>query len=349
MQKLFTILKSIFSIILALLFMWLVALVRLIALLWKPARRSRILGISRDTLRTQRLCYTLKDPAFVHSDPLIYDQYYQSSLGLAVTWDNPDIQLYVHGAPLSTPVSSSDLQTGTVYDIVARVWNGSAAPEVDLPVHFSYLDFGIGTVSNPIGTTEIPRLGVKGGPDHPAFAVVPWKTPETPGHYCIQVKLDPVDDLNFNNNLGQENTNVGVAHSPAVFEFALRNDTTWRNTYHFEVDSYTPGSPPTCDISPTVRDRPFMARQGARRRRARAAIDREARQARHQRGTHPIPEGWQVQIAPEMPALAPDEMVQINVTILPPEGFTGSQTFNVNAFHASGLAGGVTLQVQSAR
>ena len=33
---------------------------------------------------------------------MIYDQYYLTGLGLAVTWDNPDIQLYLNGSPVSS-------------------------------------------------------------------------------------------------------------------------------------------------------------------------------------------------------------------------------------------------------
>jgi hypothetical protein len=42
-------------------------------------------------LPTPRRCVPINDPAFVRPDPMIYDQYYLASLGLAVTWDNPDI------------------------------------------------------------------------------------------------------------------------------------------------------------------------------------------------------------------------------------------------------------------
>ena len=47
----------------------------------------------------------------------------------------------------------------------------------------------------PIRSTKVD-VGVKGGPNHPAFAAVPWTTPAQAGVYCIQVKLEPPDDLN---------------------------------------------------------------------------------------------------------------------------------------------------------
>jgi hypothetical protein len=254
---------------------------------------------------------------------MIYDQYYLSSLGLAVTWDNPDIQLYLNG----TPVSSDQLLPATTYDVVAQVWNNSTdAPVVGLPVAFSFLEFGVGTISVPIGSTQID-LGVKGGPNCPAYASMLWTTPTTPGHYCLQVLLQRADDTNPQNNLGQENTNVGTAHSPAVFTFTLRNDTDRKQTYNFALDSYLTGTPDPC--GPTN-----------------SASDRAATIARHRRGVQPVPAGWQITVAPGTPTLDPDQSTVVTVTAAPPAGFAGNQVLNVNAFHAAGLAGGVTLTVQ---
>jgi len=279
----------------------------------------------RGKVSTPRRCVPINEPAFVRPDPLIYDQYYLTSLGLSVTWDNPDIQLYLNG----TPVSSSQLQPGTTYDVAAQIWNNSTdAPVVNMPVAFSFLEFGIGTVSVPIGSSRID-LGVKGGPNCPAVASMSWTTPTAPGHYCLQVQLQPADDTNPQNNLGQENTNVGTAHSPAVFAFTLRNDTELAHTYTFLVDSYTPGPPAPCESGGDPEK------------------DRRERMARHERGSQPVPPGWQVTVDPEVPALAPGESADITVTATPPGGFDGNQTLNVNAFHEYGLAGGVTLTVMA--
>jgi hypothetical protein len=280
----------------------------------------------RGKISTPRRCVPVNEPAFVRPDPLIYDQYYLTSLGLSVTWDNPDIQLYRSGAA----VSSSQLEPGTSYEVAAQVWNGSTeAPVVNMPVAFSFLEFGVGTVSVPIGTTEID-LGVKGGSNCPAVAAMSWTTPTTPGHYCLQVQLEPVDDSNPQNNLGQENTNVGTAQSPAEFTFTLRNDTDLGHTYTFAIDAYAPGTPDPCDGS------------------GNPDADRRARMARHERGAQPVPPGWVVAVDPETPALTPGESVSVTVTATPPAGFSGNQTLNVNAFHEYGLAGGVSLTVTAA-
>lgn len=305
-----------------LLFGWILAIFKLIKLICRRCHKRPQEGENDRDRRAARVpCVPIDRPEYVRPDPLIYAQFYLMKLGLSVTWNNPDIQLYLSGVP----VSSSLLKPGTNYEVRARIWNNSfTAPVAHMPVHFSYLDFGAGTISVPIDSTFVD-LGVKGGANHPAFASVIWKTPVTPGHYCIQVRLDPPDDLNWENNLGQENTNVGESHSPVVFTFRLRNNTRRQHRYHFEVDTYHLLPPGPCD------------EDGERQRRERLKLQG--------RGNFPVPAGWNVRIEPDAPTLAPNDEITISVTITPPAGFRGTQDFNVNAFHAGGLAGGVTLTV----
>jgi hypothetical protein len=54
-----------------------------------------------------------------------------------------------------------------------------------------------------------------------------------------------------------------------------------------------------------------------------------------------------VQINPDIPILAPNDEIPIQVAITPPTGFAGKLNFNVNAFHDNILAGGVTLTVEA--
>src|SRR4051794_21787606 len=173
---------------------------------------------------------TQKVPSHIYRrpDPTIYDQYYLSSLGLAVTWDNPDIHLELPGAP-GVHVNSHELAPATEYTIFARVWNGSNhAPAPALPVRFSYLSFGAGTVKHFIGETKV-NLPVKGAAGCPATASASWTTPAQAGHYCLQVELIWADDQNPNNNLGQHNTDVKPLNSPrAPFTSAPRNDSPRR-------------------------------------------------------------------------------------------------------------------------
>ena len=281
----------------------------------------------------KQTCVPISDPAYKRPDPMIYSQYYLLKQGLAVTWDNPDIEVH-QGAQV---VPSHSLQPGTDYEVVARIWNNSTeAPVVGLPVQLSFLSFGVGTQSHFIGETHV-NLGVKGGPNHPAFAAVPWKTPDKPGHYCLQIRLEWIDDLNPNNNLGQENTDVGKAHSPAAFEFQLRNDTRERQTYRFEVDTYD--IPPLDPCSQRIKRQPNPPP-----RQEPGTINFVP--PKHDRSNFPIPANWEVTFSPTEPALGPGDEIAVHLLVTPPVDFQGRQNLNVNAFHNGILAGGITVAVE---
>jgi len=302
----------------------------------------------RDRPRTER-CHTLTSPIVRVPDPLIYDQYYLWSLGLPFTWDNPDISIWLGGASGApwlggTQVARTSLQADTTYQVVARIWNNSLdAPVAGLPVAFSYLSFGVGVQSNPIGQTEV-NLGVKGGPGQPALAVRPWTTPVVPGHYCIQVTLLPASDTNWFNNLGQENTQVIAAQSPAVSSFALRNDTVERQSYEFRTDSFQIVDTPPCPPTPETAVAPPRA-DLASRLQILAALPAGQ--------PTPLPPGWRVTLVPERPVLAASEQTTMNVKIEPAPGFSGTQPVNIHAFRTQSdsnaaspaLAGGVTFFV----
>ena len=105
-------------------------------------------------------CGKITPDVYQRADPLIYSQSYLREQGLAVTWNNPDIQLFRDGAP----VSSSTLDADTEYEIRATIWNNSTeAPAVGLGVDFFLGDFGIGPGSNAIGS-DVVTLPVKGAP-----------------------------------------------------------------------------------------------------------------------------------------------------------------------------------------
>lgn len=318
---------------------WIVALCQLWRKLcdifkrWRS--RQQLPGRARKA--SEAPCSPINETAFTHPDPLIYSQYDLMARGYAVTWDNPDIELRKGGVT----VPSSHVDPDTEYQIVARIWNNSTdAVVVGLPVIFSYLSFGIGVKINLIGATSVPRLGVKGGPDHPAFASIKWKTPATPGHYCLLAFLAPTDDTNFNNNLGQENIGIGKLMSPAEFIFTLRNQSTRDQVFRFEADTYAIPPLAICGVrgfrNPEVRDRPQLV--GA------APPDVPAV---HDRRNYPVPPGWSVKIDPIEPHLPPEGETTIKVRITPPAGFTGRQPFNVNAFDRHGFVGGVTLYVEA--
>jgi hypothetical protein len=279
-------------------------------------------------------CVPIHHPAFKKPDPLIYDQYYLMSLGLAVSWQNPDIAIFQGAAPVA---SAYDLLPSTHYTIRARIWNGSPdAVVAHMPVTFSYLSFGISTVSHPIGQTTVD-LGVKGSAFSPAFAEVDWLTPATPGHYCVQVAFAWADDSNPANNLGQHNTQVVEAHSPAHASFTLRNDADERRRYAFEVDTFELQPPPRC---PDDRRPPRPQTWKDQHRLPQATLDRNSR------AENALPPDWSVSFDPAEPTLVPGEELQVTARIDPPDSFHGRMHLNVHAFAGVALAGGVTIVVE---
>jgi hypothetical protein len=286
------------------------------------------------------------DQAYKRPDPLIYDQYYLMSMGLAVTWDNPDIQIFEPGPgsphAVAAAVPSSSLHPDHLYRVRVRVWNGSyEAPAVGLPVELSYLSFGVGTTSHAVGM-DVIDLGVKGASSQPAFAYIDWRTPTAPGHYCLQARLDWVDDANPNNNLGQDNVHVGVAHSAAVNRFLLVNHGSAERRFILEADTYQPPTPRPCDEEPRAK------RPGTRLAESRGRWERTRREQGV--GSFPLPEGWAVAIEPTELALWGGQEQEVTVSIEPPSGTSGAPV-NVNAFilgedGSRYLAGGVTLYVE---
>jgi hypothetical protein len=289
-------------------------------------------------------CVDIPISEYKRPDPLLYAQFYLMKQGLAVTWDNPDIQLYDAGVA----VSSSSLKANHDYEVVVRVWNNSYdAPAANLPVYLSFLDFGAGTTSNAVGKTFI-NLGVKASAHCPAFAKFTWHTPQAEGHYCLQALLDWPDDANPDNNLGQENTNVGKLHSPATFTFPVQNNSGVTRRYLLEPDMYRLPELDPCppEQPPSIRGGRTMTRlQESRMRWAKAL-------ATQGYGHFPVDPEWSVTIEPRGFSLNPHEEVKVTVNIEYLLGaFVGQQAFNINAF-ANGphtdreLVGGVTLTVE---
>ncbi len=285
---------------------------------------------------------------YKRADPMLYAQYYLMKMGLAVTWDNPDIVLYRNGVQASYP-----LLPDTAYDVKVRVWNNSYdAPAVQLPVFLSFLSFGASTTSTSVGMTKI-NLGVKGSSQCPAFASFTWKTPAAAGHYCLQAYLQWTDDANPDNNLGQENTNVGQLQSPATFTFRVKNNAAMPRRFTYEVDDYTlPKLRPCADQTLPPRDRKAAppSRLEVSRRRWAAALATQAY------GKFSNPPDWNIQIVPDKEILAPLEEITVHVSIEPAfEGFTGRKAFNIQTFSEAVAAvlatgksfeGGVTLYVE---
>jgi hypothetical protein len=326
------VLRFVFQVIVALLkivaYEWILAAIDIVRRFWKALKRFCARGKLPHPLKHPSAdCVTVQHPAMRRPDPCIYSQAYLMGLGLPVTWDNPDIILKRSGVV----VPEYGLLPGTEYEIEATIWNNSYdAPVVGMNVDFSFLSFGVATTSTAIGSRFV-SVGVKGSANHPAKVAIPWTTPPTPGHYCIQAKLNWIDDANPDNNLGQNNIDVAEAHSAAHFTFRLRNPFAENDQFRFVVDTYTPLELPECKEA--------VSRGELRSQRIRRIV------AFHRSQNFAIPAGWSVTISPDTVSLAPDQEVAVQVDITPPAGFTGEQPFNVNAFAEGKFAGGVRLVV----
>jgi len=341
--------KIFWSALLFILYGWIVALINLFRENADARRRRKF---DKDLRKRRKKpcapkCAVVNAAVYKRADPLIYSQKYLMEQGMSVTWNNPDIQLYKNG----TPVTSSQLEMDTDYDIVATIYNNSTqAPAAGMPVEFSYLDFGIGTAKINIGSTII-NVPVKGSPNHPVNASTTWHTPNVAGHYCLQVDLQWSDDANPKNNLGQENTNVGKFSSPAVFEFPLHNDDTVTKRIHLTADCYTLPKKLDCKEKPKKESSRQKYKKLRKLKRIIPPLEEGADwvQAlnRHGVGNFPIPAGWSVLIEPQQVTLAPDQTEKIKVTLTPPEKFKGEKTININGFHGKELIGGVTLTASS--
>jgi hypothetical protein len=292
----------------------------------------------------ERCCVRVPD-VYVRPDPLLYAQHYLMARGVAVTWDNPDIQLHDGGVP----VPSASLLPDHEYEVRVRVWNGSYdAPAVGVGVSLSFLSFGIATTSQPIPPTQYVTLGVKGSAQHPAYATFRWRTPAAAGHYCLQARLHWHDDANPDNNLGQENVIVGALASPAEVAFRLRNDASVRRRFVLEADAYR--LPPAWPCDEDDGDGPgggerYPTRLAESRARWAWALRTQAY------GEFPVPGDWSVAITPADPVLDAGEEREVRVAIEPRDpGFRGTKAFNVHGFALGpdgtrDLVGGVTITV----
>jgi hypothetical protein len=313
-----------------------------------PFQRSLIRAIRNRFHRPERrgCCADIPPTAYKRADPMLYSQYWLLKQGLSVTWDNPDIQLYDMNGIL---VSPWELATDRDYKVVVRVWNNSYdGPAAGLPVYLSFLSFGVGTKSSSVGK-EFIDLGVKGSLHCPAFATFTWHTPIQEGHYCLRALLVWSDDANPDNNLGQKNTQVGKAHSPAKFSFEVNNQATVRRQFDLEADMYQlPQLPPCSEEVPKMdaRRQRQMSRLAESKARWESALHSQGY------GLFPVNEEWRITIEPNHFLLGPAQSQSVEVNVEPTGGtFTGSETFNIHAFASPPggprlPAGGVTLYVK---
>jgi hypothetical protein len=133
------------------------------------------------------------------------------------------------------PADSHNLEADTDYGVSITVHNGSnEAPALGLNVRASFRNWGIGGPWIAIGQMIID-LPVRGAGGEPATVMMPWHTPATPGHYCILVELQSVDDPNPANNTGQENTNIRDARPGERLTFTINSAPSFRAVAPFAL------------------------------------------------------------------------------------------------------------------
>lgn len=224
-----------------LLLLLLLLLLHLLRALWELLLRLFKGHEGRDESKPP-MCDKVPEQVKRKPDPCLYSQFYLSALGLAVTWDNPDMWVTL---PNGTPVDSGSLVANTDYILHVRIHDASFDPALATEVRCFYRPWSFNHPDrtpvevNADGTERVVVLHIP--PWSSEVAQFRWHTPDiAEAHFCIQAECRHPDDKNPNNNLGQENTNVRRA-SPgqmlAVNAF-LRNQARETGEFQIRVDNY---------------------------------------------------------------------------------------------------------------
>ena len=250
-------------------------------------------------------------------------------LHLPVTWANPDVSIFLGGVKQDT----FHLLANTEYDVQITVHNSSHdQPADNTQVAVGWIEFGAGgLILHPIAKliTNVPVW--------PGVSIlhVPWRTPATPGHFCIDIQLYHPRDANPANNHGWNNTQVYAAHSPV--ETSMRVFNRWLET------------PMTA--------KPAMATEsGARPGVPRNLVEISAdsynfkdaygREANPEEMFAPTPPVWPVHIEPATFHFESNETYRdVKITIDAPSGPGPAENFNITAYQGGNPLGGVTVTV----
>jgi len=186
-------------------------------------------------------------------DPSIYSQRYLASQGVAVTWNNPDIWMAKASTPNVIEPDSYHLEADTDYIVSVRCHNASTDLALGVKVRLLYRPWSFNSpdllsVDTTPGGQEVIRLA--NIPGMGATTVeFNWHTPTVPAgesrHFCLQAHLSHPMDINLENNMGQENTNVHSANPGHVaageivyVDVPLFNNGRLRNQFAFRADAY---------------------------------------------------------------------------------------------------------------
>jgi hypothetical protein len=280
--------------------------------------------------KTGDRCNYLPARVITRPDPCIYSQFMLMQLKLPVTWANPDVKIFLGGVPQDT----FHLVADTLYDVQITVHNSSHDQAADnTQVNVGWIEFGAGgQILHPI-TQLLTNI-----PVWPGVSVlhVPWRTPATPGHYCIDIKLYHPRDANPANNHGWNNTQVYAAHSPVSGSMRIFN-------------RWIAGAPTT---SKQARAAQEGARSGVPWNLVEISVDSYVFVDAYGRDAHPDemfapkPPAWPVQIDPPLFHFEPHETYRdVAIMIDAPSGPGASKDFNISAFQGGTPLGGITITV----
>ncbi len=187
-------------------------------------------------------------------DPCIYSQEYLTSQGVPVTWNNPDIWMAKATTPGVIEPDSYHLEADTDYIVSVQCHNASTDLALGVKVRLLYRPWSFNSPDLlPVQTTpsgqEVVRFANIAGMGK-TIVQFNWHTPPVaPGteqHFCIQAHLSHPMDINLQNNMGQENTNVHSANPGHVapgevvdVDVPLFNNTRKRKRMAFRADSYS--------------------------------------------------------------------------------------------------------------
>jgi hypothetical protein len=274
-------------------------------------------------------CVYFPERVINRPDPCIYDQFLLMQLNRPVTWDNPDIAILLGGVEQYT----YDLKPNTDYDVAITVHNSSTKkPALGTAVTVRWIEFGAGGQVRH----DIAAL-VADVPVWPGVAVVhtTWRTPATPGHYCIEVELYHPQDGNPANNLGWNNTEVKAAASKVETSIRIFNRSV--GAAHGLLAAPTKaggeGRAPPWNLVEIAFDSYVFH-------------DAYGKEADLDVMFEPRPPAWPVRVEPSVFHFSPEETYRdVLVAIDAPDGPGPAETFNVTARQGGAPLGGVTLTV----
>ena len=117
----------------------------------------------------------------------------------------------------------------------------------------------------------------------------------------------------------------------------MRNDAGLARTLRLQADFYQPPEPRPCPDGPALQ--PVLTPDEIEAQRREALV-------RHGRERFAVPQDWRVEIQPRELRLEPGEVREVTVDVTAPDGVSGRQAINVNAFDVERLVGGITLYVE---